>query len=495
VPEPRWHPPERPKLRTDLQCKKATQGTGAIFKVKAPESSSICLLHDVEIAVLKLMDGKRTLAEIAAKGAKGGLPMTQVQLEKFIRELVAYNFVQNADPLPPWSAQSFVELADDAIIGEPKTGEEQLFGSLAARVPEAAGPEEPGGWDALRASAQRTFERSGNWLWLQFQAVQLALRPVWRQKLKPLWLRAKKGRAAVWAAAGAGGLLLLLIVLAFVRVAIHETYACQLSSLQAVDVSVPCEAVIAEIAAREGQRVARGDVLALLDVEGLKAQLGALQSATEKGQQEILTMRKGTDPNAVDDERRQLQNEQRQLAALKKGKSAARTDLEQRVALIRRRLALMAAASQEGAIVRKEVETDGIRKARQLAEEALARPDIRAPIAGKIEKSLPESRAGTVAHPNELLARISAADRFLADAWVPESDAARIAPGAMVLFAPGKLQGSVLSVGKPEVPGSGREVKVQLELQDPGGVLTPGTRGGARIEIGRHSALAALFGR
>src|SRR5438128_1010281 len=96
----RWNPPETPKLRTDLLCQRVTQGAGFIFKVRTPESQSVCLLHDVELSVLKLMNGKRTLEAIVKDSAVGGLPMTVPQLEQFLREVAAYKFIANADPLP-----------------------------------------------------------------------------------------------------------------------------------------------------------------------------------------------------------------------------------------------------------------------------------------------------------------------------------------------------------------------------------------------------------
>jgi len=138
-----WIAPEHPKLRTDLRMERASVGDAAIFEVRAPGSTSTCKLYDIELTVARMMDGERDLQAIAAASGANGLPVTVHQLQKFIRELAAYGFIENAPPLrpaaaevagvkvvprpSPWSAPPRPKLRSDVKIDETRNGSSKMF--------------------------------------------------------------------------------------------------------------------------------------------------------------------------------------------------------------------------------------------------------------------------------------------------------------------------------------------------------------------------------
>jgi multidrug efflux pump subunit AcrA (membrane-fusion protein) len=106
------------------------------LKIRAPDSESFCLLYDLEVSLLRLMNGKRDLDAIVTDGKTAGLPITRESLEKFLRELAAYQFLDNADPLPSWK--------DSPSAGEDATRED----SPDESTPDEAASDEAGSEEA-----------------------------------------------------------------------------------------------------------------------------------------------------------------------------------------------------------------------------------------------------------------------------------------------------------------------------------------------------------
>ncbi len=113
-----WVAPVRPRLRSDLLSRSSGADGGNLHELQVPGSQSVCTLYDIELQVAKLMDGKRTLDQLVEAGRRLGLPMTQDQLEKFLRQLAAYQLIDNAEPLPPPSA---APVDGDADTGDTTT--------------------------------------------------------------------------------------------------------------------------------------------------------------------------------------------------------------------------------------------------------------------------------------------------------------------------------------------------------------------------------------
>ncbi len=83
-------PDVKPELRRDLNV---SPGRGETVTVKAPESVTAFPLYKLEWGIAQLMNGKRTLAQIAAEAARVGLAATPDLVRAFARELAGYRFL------------------------------------------------------------------------------------------------------------------------------------------------------------------------------------------------------------------------------------------------------------------------------------------------------------------------------------------------------------------------------------------------------------------
>lgn len=297
----------------------------------------------------------------------------------------------------------------------------------------------------------------------------------------------------------AGAALLLLMGIGLVRVPMRAQFPCEIQSATAADVMAPVDGVLAEVAVHEGQQVARGDVLGRLDGDALKAEIDRIHGAIEKAQSDIDVMRRGTDPNEVDQARRRLEESQRQLRALqksKKSKADQTAAAKQQVAERRHTLSLLQQANVEGAIVRKEVDTDAQRKAAQKAEATLGHLELRAPLSGQVASVIPTSRIGAPLKSSEVFAHLTATHLLGAQLRVSPAERARIAVGAAVRFVPDghpssdAFVGKVVAIDADEHAAKDGSVGIEAEIDDRGGLLKPGTRGTTTVEVGRRSLLS-----
>src|SRR5205823_394670 len=156
----------------------------------------------------------------------------------------------NAEPLPAWSAESFVERKADE---GPSTGP---FSALAARLHD--GLEESSAWQALSGAVGGA--------------------------------RKKKGFLPV--AAGAGALLLLLIIGFAVRRPTVAKFDCEIEVSAPVSVSAAVDGTLAEVKVHDGQSVAKGDLLARLDKAALEAEIGKLTQAIDKAHADAEALKK-----------------------------------------------------------------------------------------------------------------------------------------------------------------------------------------------------------
>jgi len=101
---------------------------------------------------------------------------------------------------------------------------------------------------------------------------------------------------------------------------------------------------------------------------------------------------------------------------------------------------------------------------------------IRAPIAGAVTELM--AREGMTVMPGMTLARINGLATVWADAEVPESQAAQLAPGARVTATspalPGETFDGRVQALLPEVNPATRTLKARMELANPRGRLVPG---------------------
>lgn len=89
-----------PSLRPDLQIKRADKG--GTMEVKDPVRGQSFSLYDFEVSIARMLNGKRTAAQVIEAAAKIGIPVSLESLRKFIRQLRAYHFIaEEVAPEPP----------------------------------------------------------------------------------------------------------------------------------------------------------------------------------------------------------------------------------------------------------------------------------------------------------------------------------------------------------------------------------------------------------
>jgi hypothetical protein len=93
VPEPPPFGPEDavPRFRTDLQVRRGA--TPALFDVSDPVTERKFTLYEFELAIARMLDGRRKVSEVVESGARLGIPMDVGALYKFVRQMWHYGFL------------------------------------------------------------------------------------------------------------------------------------------------------------------------------------------------------------------------------------------------------------------------------------------------------------------------------------------------------------------------------------------------------------------
>jgi RND family efflux transporter MFP subunit len=275
---------------------------------------------------------------------------------------------------------------------------------------------------------------------------QVPLAGLW-QPLLQRWQRVQAvpaRRALAWA----GGILLVLAVLALVPWRIRVAGPARVFPLKRVAVTSSVDGFIATVLRREGDVVAAGDLLATLRDERYRAELAEATAAKEIAESELNRFRAEGDAAAV-------------YQAL-----AKRDALDAKI---------------------------------RLAQSRMARTEIRAPVAGiVVTPRLDEKTAQFLASSAEfcVLADIS---EVLIEVAVPESEAAQLRLGeplwAKMNPYPGRtFHGTVQHIAATvHEEGEERFVIVESLIENPEGLLRPGMLGKAKVSIGRRSLATALF--
>lgn len=93
VPEPTPFGPGDvvPRFRTDLHVQRGA--TPALFDVSDPLSGRKFTLYEFELAVARMLDGRRKVSEVVESGARLGIPLDAGALYKFVRQMWHYGFL------------------------------------------------------------------------------------------------------------------------------------------------------------------------------------------------------------------------------------------------------------------------------------------------------------------------------------------------------------------------------------------------------------------
>ncbi|MGQ0504252.1 MAG: HlyD family efflux transporter periplasmic adaptor subunit [Myxococcaceae bacterium] len=104
----------RPKLRADVSIRKS--GKAGLYELQRRGSRSGCTLHELELKVAQLLDGRRSHQQIIELSKAMGLPLTEALFEKFLRELIAYDMLD----VPGTAASSIdqTQLAASSLVGD-----------------------------------------------------------------------------------------------------------------------------------------------------------------------------------------------------------------------------------------------------------------------------------------------------------------------------------------------------------------------------------------
>lgn len=81
-----------PVLRGDLVITRSPANRGTV-EVKDPLTERSFTLYDFELSIARMLDGKRTVADVLAAAGRLGIPVTLPTLQIFLQQLRAYQFV------------------------------------------------------------------------------------------------------------------------------------------------------------------------------------------------------------------------------------------------------------------------------------------------------------------------------------------------------------------------------------------------------------------
>lgn len=263
------------------------------------------------------------------------------------------------------------------------------------------------------------------------------------------------------------------------------------------------EGVVLSVAVSAGQAVAQGAPLVLLDTKESQADLAAAQARIEEAKAEIATLSAGgTRRDLVEiDEAIKQKRQERALAekdlAIAERLLAKQAGTREEVRLVKDRLDLLdlqirGLESKRPALVgpadlsRAQARLREAQSSAEQAQRRIALGTIRSPIRGVAYQV--DAKLGGYLSPGALVANIGQVDTLKVIVYVDEPELGRVAKGMPVTITwdavDGKSwKGLVEKIPTQIVPLGTRQVgEVEVKLDNPGGVLTPGANVNASIE-------------
>jgi HlyD family secretion protein len=245
---------------------------------------------------------------------------------------------------------------------------------------------------------------------------------------------------------------------------------------------------IVEIFVDEGDRVAKGQVLARLSRDMLNTLLAQNAANAAKATAAIAQQKAALEQARA----QQVEAE----ASVERARTLRKTGATSQEVLDQRERAVKVTAAQvvaaEESVVAAEAEVKQIAAARAEIEVRIARTDIKAPEAGIVSARAARLGAIVLSANTEPLFRIVKDGAIDLDADVPESALPRIAPGLGVEVTPAGFEtpvaGTVRLVGAKVDPAT-RLARVAVALPDDKD-LRPGAYGRGVIEIARREGVA-----
>jgi len=275
---------------------------------------------------------------------------------------------------------------------------------------------------------------------------QVPLAGLW-QPLLQKWRKVQAvpaRRAITWAAST----LVILAVLALVPWRIRVAGPARVFPLRRVAVTSSVDGFIAAVHRREGDAVAAGDLLATLRDERYLSELAEATSAREIAESELNRFR---------------------------------------------------AEGDAAAVYQAHTKRDALDAKIRLAQNRMARTEIRAPVAGIVVTPRLDEKTGQFLASSAEFCVLADISDVTVEVAVPESEAAQLRVGeplwAKMNPYPGRtFHGTVQHIAAAvHEEGEERFVIAESRVENPGALLKPGMLGKAKVSIGRRSLATALF--
>jgi multidrug resistance efflux pump len=293
---------------------------------------------------------------------------------------------------------------------------------------------------------------------------------------------------------------------------------------QNADVRADIEGIIEEIRVEEGDRIAKGDVIARLSDRDYLAEMGKVKAQIEESQARLRLLREGPRTEelslamtAVEKAQERLgysdrkckmlgllleQNlvSQKEFAEAKEELSVRQKELEEAEG----RLKVLRAGSRPEEIESVEAESRRWEVHRNYLEEQLRRINILSPISGVVTTPKLKERVGEHVNKGDLVAKVFDVSTVTAEIAVPEVEISDVRVGQEVelrarSFSQRTFHGTLASIA-PTASASqgalpGKTVLVTTKLLNPSVLLKPEMTGTAKIVCGRARLVSLLTRR
>lgn len=532
-----------PVFRTDLLIEPRP---GGVFQVTAPGAPQGFLLYDLELALARLLDGRRTAADVLRAAGELGIAATPDSLAKFFRQLQQYGFLVQAptarapfrtvspadavsrrEPvLKLWSEQKFEEALTylEMLIGETPEDEgllqlhemlrRQMEAELAsaaaraAKAPPAPAPAPESAPAPAEPSGPADDERADDLLKEVIESNPEALRRKRR--------RAARRRLAWLGALGAVGAALVLV-----QCPDRITEPCELNAAARAVVRSSVDSAIEEVRVGEGAQVKAGDVLVKLADFEFKRRLERIDAELAKAKAEQALLLRGARREEIRRAAQLVASRTREvkMAAARKKRletlaaqqlasgedyDAAVSELMSRESALAEAVAsyqLIRAGPSPEELARKEAEIRAIEVERQLALPSLAATELKSPIDGVVVTPKVGQKVGTAVTPGMPVVEVADLKTMVADVYIPQAKADLLSLGLPVKvkvahlpsrFFSGKVDFISLAVERRGEPPT-EFIRVEARLDNASGLLLPQQTGYAEIDAGHHRLGALLF--
>lgn len=512
------------------------------------------LLYDLELALAKLLDGRRSMKEVLEQANRLGIPATPQSLQRFLRQLWQYGFLDAQEPTPAArtlsSPETFSGRAVVMRLWSEEKQEEALsyLEMLLGRFPEdeslmqlqallrekheadlREGAAAPGPTGRTASSDAKTppagLPQAPSEPEPVFVPVEVAAAP-------PEALDQDRSdadlRAAVEGAPEAVALrgrrarvrrLVSLVVLALVLVGVPLiplpltiTEPCLLVPSQEAVLRAGGVSRIVRVEVKEGQAVAKGDLLLVLDSTEARKDVDVLEAERTKALAALELGKRGARKEEVDRAREVVTARRRELGAARRSYSTKRSLFAQQMVardeldnaqaeMVSRQGALADAESQlklllagpsPQEVTRLEADLKAIDARLLVAREVLAGCEVKSPIAGRVATARIELKRDTMTASGAPMVEIVNTERMGVELYVPQAKVDQLKLGLPVTVKVPNLpderfDGQVEFVSPvAERRGEPPEhfIRVDLSVDNPRGLLKPQMTGYGEIRLG-----------